>query len=346
MHFVDINTGWAVGEEGTILHTTDGGTSWNSQTSGTTYFLHSVHFTDNNTGWTVGGLYGDGIILHTSNGGETWSNQVSGIEFNLLSAHFVDNNTGWVVGTRPNIPGGSDGIILKTTNGGEDWLTKLVELERAYLSVYFINHNIGWVAAGFLVKKTTDGGDNWINYLNVSTYGGLESIFFINNNIGWAAGGIGNGAFGEIIKSTDGGENWDTQYTTEYQMISIFFVSDTTGWAVGKRGTILKTTNGGVTFIEDDNTIPSQPTEFLLSQNYPNPFNPSTSIQYAVSSRQFVSLKVYDLLGREVATLVDEEKPAGNYEVEFNGADLTSGIYFYQLHAGSFVETRKMVLLR
>ena len=91
---------------------------------------------------------------------------------------------------------------------------------------------------------------------------------------------------------------------------------------------------------------------FLLQQNYPNPFNPVTSMQYTISSRQFVSLKVYDLLGREVATLVNEEKPAGEYEVEFNAANLlpkgslTSGIYFYQLKAGVFTETRKMVLIK
>jgi hypothetical protein len=85
---------------------------------------------------------------------------------------------------------------------------------------------------------------------------------------------------------------------------------------------------------------------FYLSQNYPNPFNPSTSIQYAVSNMQFVSIKVYDILGNDIANLVHEEKPAGEYKVEFNGTGLPSGIYFYQLRAGNFVETKKMVLLR
>jgi len=92
------------------------------------------------------------------------------------------------------------------------------------------------------------------------------------------------------------------------------------------------------------------PIKFRLSQNYPNPFNPSTSIQYAVSSRQFVSIKVYDVLGNEIATLVNEEKPAGTYEVEFStiggATDLPSGIYFYRLQAGSFIETKKMVILK
>jgi len=85
---------------------------------------------------------------------------------------------------------------------------------------------------------------------------------------------------------------------------------------------------------------------FLLSQNHPNPFNPSTSIQYAISSRQFVRLKVYDVLGNEVAALVNEEKPAGNYNIKFDAAGLTSGIYFYTLNAGTFVQTKKMILLR
>jgi hypothetical protein len=99
---------------------------------------------------------------------------------------------------------------------------------------------------------------------------------------------------------------------------------------------------------DDENPIV---TEFKLEQNYPNPFNPATSIQYAISSRQFVTLKVYDVLGNEIATLVNEELPAGEYEVNFdshsgNVQNLTSGIYFYQLKAGSFVQTKKMILLK
>jgi hypothetical protein len=87
---------------------------------------------------------------------------------------------------------------------------------------------------------------------------------------------------------------------------------------------------------------------FSLSQNYPNPFNPSTNIQYAISSRQFVTLKVFDVLGKEVATLVNEEKPAGMYNVEFRmqNLDLSSGIYFYQLKSGEYIETKKMILMK
>ena len=88
------------------------------------------------------------------------------------------------------------------------------------------------------------------------------------------------------------------------------------------------------------------PDNFVLFQNYPNPFNPSTNIQYAISSRQIVSLKVYDVLGNEVATLVNEEKPAGIYEVIFNASNFSSGIYFYQLRSGSFIDVKKMILLK
>lgn len=89
---------------------------------------------------------------------------------------------------------------------------------------------------------------------------------------------------------------------------------------------------------------------YSLKQNFPNPFNPSTSIKYSLNSSQFVTLKVFNVLGSEIATLVNEEKPAGNYEIDFNPAatnlKLTSGIYFYKLTAGSFIETKKMILLK
>ncbi|MGB5287460.1 MAG: DUF1028 domain-containing protein [Ignavibacteriaceae bacterium] len=90
----------------------------------------------------------------------------------------------------------------------------------------------------------------------------------------------------------------------------------------------------------------NSPESFYLYQNSPNPFNPTTSIQYAISSRQFVQLKVYDVLGNEIATLVNGDKRPGTYEVEFNATDLPSGIYFYKLKAGSFVETKKMILMK
>ena len=96
----------------------------------------------------------------------------------------------------------------------------------------------------------------------------------------------------------------------------------------------------------DVNDIPEIPVEYSLSQNYPNPFNPSTKITYSVASLSSVVLKIYDILGREVVTLVNEEKPTGRYEVNFNASSLASGVYFYQIKAGSFIQTKKLMLLK
>jgi hypothetical protein len=94
---------------------------------------------------------------------------------------------------------------------------------------------------------------------------------------------------------------------------------------------------------------------FILSQNYPNPFNPTTTIKYSIPELSFVTIKIYDVLGSEVTALVNEQKSVGTYEVEFNshsggvrsaGGGLTSGVYFYRLQAGDFIQTRKMILLK
>ena len=130
------------------------------------------------------------------------------------------------------------------------------------------------------------------------------------------------------------------------------FTDVNSGWIYAGGGGFLthmyRTTNGGhggiVSVDEKDPGITL--TEFKLDQNYPNPFNPSTKIKYTIGSMQFVTLKVYDILGNEIAILVYEEKPAGEYEVEFNGNNIPSGIYFYQLRISSFVETKKMILLK
>ena len=103
---------------------------------------------------------------------------------------------------------------------------------------------------------------------------------------------------------------------------------------------------GDTTVVSVEVDTPNLPTEFFLSQNYPNPFNPITTIKYQIPELSNVTLKVYDVLGNEIASPVNEEKPSGSYEVEFNATILSSGIYFYRLQAGSFVETKKMVLMK
>jgi hypothetical protein len=135
------------------------------------------------------------------------------------------------------------------------------------------------------------------------------------------------------VKTDAGGEVWvcigtDSGYesttTLYYNKIKLTFNSATTGI--------------------DDNK--NNPAEFLLCQNYPNPFNPCTKIKYSVPQRGMVTIKVYDLLGKEIAKLVNEEKTAGTYECVFNASYLSSGIYYYRITIGSFAETKRMVLLK
>jgi len=152
-----------------------------------------------------------------------------------------------------------------------------------------------------------------------------------------------------ILEAHPSAYEWLGATTTDANGIFSFEVIDPTIEAVSLTATSLlgNTSNFAtleiLTNVEDEKQIP---TEFTLEQNYPNPFNPSTKIswQSPVSSHQ--SLKVYDVLGNEVATLVNEEKPAGSYEVDFDASQLSSGIYFYKLQAGSFFETKKMLLLK
>ena len=100
----------------------------------------------------------------------------------------------------------------------------------------------------------------------------------------------------------------------------------------------------GITDVDDN--LSSLPNKFILEQNYPNPFNPSTKISYTLPQSGFVQLKLFDVLGKEVAILVNNEQNAGNYKVNFNAVGLSSGVYFYTLQSGNFKKSKKMILLK
>ncbi len=106
---------------------------------------------------------------------------------------------------------------------------------------------------------------------------------------------------------------------------------------------VLKAGNTILVSVDDDKLLP---VEFSLEQNYPNPFNPSTTISFTIPQKEVVTLKIYDLMGEEVAVILNEEKPAGSYSVSFDASHLSSGIYFYKIKAGSFIEAKKMVLMK
>jgi hypothetical protein len=207
----------------------------------------------------------------------------------------------------------------------------------------FIDNATGWISgASGTILKTTDGGNSW-NLQATGTNFALFSVDFIDADKGWASGPLGT-----LLHTTDGGNNWtaDSLFTPA-SFENVFFVSPQTGWIVGDAGMILKTTTGGgggTVFVSED--LNSNPDEFYLSQNYPNPFNPKTNFEFRIANLGFVSLKVYDILGSEVATLVNEIKQPGTYKIEFDATKLSSGVYFYRLEAGKFSETKKLMLMK
>ncbi|MBK7447376.1 MAG: T9SS type A sorting domain-containing protein [Ignavibacteria bacterium] len=133
--------------------------------------------------------------------------------------------------------------------------------------------------------------------------------------------------------------------STRINYNSVYFTDSLTGWVVGDSGIILKTTTGGI-LTNFANTSTEIPDKYFLSQNYPNPFNPVTNLEFGIPELEFVSLKIFDVLGNEVSILVNENKPAGRYEVTFNGTGLPSGIYYYKLTSGNYSYTRKMMLIK
>jgi photosystem II stability/assembly factor-like uncharacterized protein len=325
LFFVSENIGWA-GTYFEIGKTNDGGLTWEIQNIGS-YIITDLYFLNENVGWAVGT---GGAILKTTDGGNDWSLLSTTVNEFLQSVCFVNDSIGWTVGYKPYFVS----VLKKTTDGGNSWISQNSPMGQIY-SVCAINENLAWIAGGG-IARTTDGGNIWVQQYS-ETFNKVVS--FVDENNGWAVGE-------SILGTSNGGEEWYHQFNGFLlNLASASFVSDTVGWVTGRYGTILKTTNGGI-IVEVENNYPKPPTNILLSQNYPNPFNPVTSLQYTVGSRQFVTIKIYDLLGREIATLINEEKPAGEYKVEFNAANLPSGIYFYRIKAGSYINTKKMVLLK
>ena len=235
VHFpVDPTTGYAVGTSGTILKTTDGGTNWSTQSSGTTNALNAVHFVDATTGYAVGR---SGTVLKTTDGGTNWSTQSSGTAEDLWSVHFpVDATTGYTVGL--------SGTILKTTDGGTNWSSQSSGTTNNLRGVHFpSNATTGYAVGGSgTILKTIDGGTNW-SPQSSGTALTLRGVHFpVDPTTGYAVG-----ASGTIVKTADGGTNWSAQTSgTGNELASVHFPVDaTTGYAVGLSGTILKTTDGG-----------------------------------------------------------------------------------------------------
>lgn len=369
-----------VGTNGVILHTSDAGTNWNIVSSNLSTNLEEVYFLDSENGWIVGD---SGVVLRTSNGGMNWILLNNTITERLYSVYFINNSTGWIAGKNviyKTTNGGSDWtqkyfnniqsffaiyftdslngwtsddyILLRTTDGGDNWMIQDSTIYGFLNSINFPTDSVGYIAGdNSLVLKTTDKGNSWEELITMhpGDYDWLGA-YFIDKNRGWLCGFMG-----VIISTTDGGRNWKIQRPPVGNieaLKSICFIDSMTGWTVGATlglgdsyyGTILRTTNGGITYSEDNGEKLTE--NYSLMQNYPNPFNPGTLIIFEIKNTGLVTLKVYDILGKEVKTLIEEIKTPGYYSINFIANNLSSGIYFYTLKTKNYTQTNKMLLLK
>jgi len=298
-------------------------------------------------------------VASSSNGGIDWNVKekafdVSGIQgvlsskqnirVNGLPRIAVDNSegirSGWIyiVTSEKNLsPAGNDPdiILRRSTDSGNTWSAGIrvnqdpvntgktqffpaihVDDNGGVNIIYYDDRNTTNDSSGVFLSRSTDGGDTWIDY-EISDHNFKPAPI----------GGLGQGYQGDNIGLTSSRKIlwpvWMDNSTGIYQV-----------WSTKIDLTRLS--------INDEIQIE----DFMLFQNYPNPINSSTRIEYSVSRSEKVKLKVYDLLGREIITLVDEVKPSGKYEIEFNASNLPSGVYLYSLTAGKFSSTKKLVVIK
>ncbi|MEW6507031.1 MAG: YCF48-related protein [Bacteroidota bacterium] len=348
--FTNINTGYIAGGFGTgkIFKTTDGGYIWN-ETTFPCFSLHSVYFINSNLGWAVGA---SGSIYKTTNGGATWVSLTSGSTHALNSVYFVDENVGWIVGQKST--------ILKTTDGGTTWNPQTfggTGVDHLYC-VKFVDLEVGYAGGNVVAIKTTNSGLEWRSV--TPPIFPVTSIFFINYEKGFTVG------HSFISKTLDGGATWSSSSDYLTGLFSIYFVDANRGWICGNEGTILKTTDGGDTWITQrgggseyflsifflnplngwvvdsdggkvfktttGGTLGIEdnnyiPDRYILLQNYPNPFNPTTTIKFGLPEFSDVLITLYNILGEKVTEIYYKELSPGYHEKNLNVRNLTSGIY-------------------
>jgi photosystem II stability/assembly factor-like uncharacterized protein len=369
----DINTAYIVtGKVGSTGHTgiyktTDGGLTWQKHP---TAFLNSfweicyIHFFDESNGVAIGQpkSYTDDYyeIYTTSNDGVDWVrvpdanippvNPVAYVSYPGMSAY---GDCIWVP-TVTNSPNLGNPRIFKSTDKGYTWSVTEIDLPNSsnkqyWLGLAFENETTGILttchtsSTEAIIKKTTDGGETWFDITKPLDLIVANSICVIPGLAGGyvVAGGVNDGT----AYTVDGGDSWSLIDTKPNYVLTFF--SNEIGWSIEYPvDRICKYIGPAIISSIDEKQLDELPTEFIISQNYPNPFNPSTTFRYSIPTQSKVVIKVYDILGNEIATLIDEEKPVGTYELTWNAANLSSGIYFYQLKAGDYVIAKKMILLK
>ena len=346
LQMLNANTGYISGRYGIFLKTTNGGETWDTSKSNNPvlvpYFNNGVHFINENTGWIVGGTAGIGgntKIWKTTNGGTNWAEQVSaysgpvGVKIEMYNA-----STGYMTHSIG---------LQKTTNGGDNWsLTTAPATGSVTYSPLKVLDSVTVVTGGnnSHVYRTVNGGTSW-DSLNFPVKAGTIfcTDWYDKNN------GVAGAVIGVVGKTTNAGQTWQMYNVGGYTVYGLDMVHPDTIYAVCGNtagAQIFKYTKGTVTSgFTFENKVP---VEYNLRQNYPNPFNPVTTIEFDLVKAGNVSIKVFDIAGREYTTEISNlNLMPGNYKLNFNGAKLSSGVYFYSLNVnGQNIATKKMMLLK
>jgi photosystem II stability/assembly factor-like uncharacterized protein len=355
--FINSQTGFVCGGynnyTNNLLKTTNQGDIWFSLNTPYSFLFKDMSILNEDTIWLVNDMALESGVFRSTNGGQNWIMQSN---LNPDKIYMVNKNLGFI--KRGNgIYGAYTG---RTTNGGYDW--NLTSPDTAFYDMHFIDSLVGWKANGLNIKKTTNGGLNWtlqflpqLNYANV-----LFKFSFINKDTIFGVGGIysyQSTGRGLVYKTTNGGTNWgyqlpDTSFGI-YQYFFINFVDKLKGWAFSPGFKNIRTITGGADttlYTRINNKIISVPINFELKQNYPNPYNSSTIIEYYINKQGWVKLKIFDITGREMGTLVNEVQNIGGYGIPVS-INLSSGVYFYKLiytnKEGELqTETKKMMIIK
>ena len=352
--FLNRNLGWAVYWESSnypygtfILKTTNGGNDWvTSPNPEENIFSQCILFLDSLNGWMGGKPY---PIVRTTDGGASWTEaDIDSSDFSnfpVFDIQFYDSSFGYASGGFVDCCG----IIWWTKDGGDHWFvieTKYIAPEPIYqlhindsLNVIGVGGDFESLGYGVGMIRTSDGGGSW-NFEYIGVSGVSWDIDFRTDMEAWAT----LASKQKLIYSLDAGLTWTIVSTPDSAFIfKMIFPDSLHGFGVGSDGAIIKY-KPLISNVQDQGE--NVPEKFILQQNFPNPFNPTAKIRYSIPQLSYVVLKVFDVLGNEIETLVDEVKQIGNYELIWNASYLSSGVYFYQIKASSFIETKKMVLIK
>lgn len=332
------------GNNGTVMVSSNTGLNWITKSPVTSSNLNAV---DHN--YWLFAVGDNGTILYASEliTGNLVA-RTSGTTRNLRGVAISSVNNQKIIAV------GDKGTILRSTNTGNVWDN--VSIPDTTFNFYAISQKTAYslqagdifvaVGSGGRIYKSTDDGVTWQQKTSGTT-NTLRDIYFLNLDSGVVAGDNGT-----IRMTTNGGETWFTDpffnspSTRNYKSVSCIHKETNTYFAMSD--SIFYVSDAQVTV--GINSISSEiPREFSLSQNYPNPFNPSTKINFEIPDKglqSLIQIKVFDILGSEMETLVNEKLKAGTYQVNFDGSKYSSGVYFYKLIAGDVSETKKMVLVK